>query len=60
MEKLNNGYADYYYMLENGNIYDSKEDKVIKPNKKHLFKLRTVNNKISCVAQRPLYKSVYN
>ena len=60
MKKINNGYADYYYLLENGSIYNAKYDTTIKPNKEHTFTLTTIDNKRKKVALKTLYKLVYN
>ena len=60
MEKINNGYADYYYLLKNGSIYNAKYDTTIKPNKEHTFTLTTIDNKRKKVALKTLYKLVYN
>ena len=50
MKQVNNGYAEYYYMLENGTIYNAAADSIIKPDKRHTFRLRTIDNRIKRVA----------
>ena len=60
MKKINNGYADYYYLLKNGSIYNAKDDTTIKPNKEHSYTLRTSDNKRKKIALKTLYKLVYN
>ena len=60
MKQVNNGYAEYYYMLEDGTIYNSADDTIINPDKRHFFNLHTDNKYKKRVAQRTLYKLVYN
>ena len=60
MKKLNNGYADYYYLTEEGTIYNESEDRYILPDKRHQFKLKTINNTHKTVALKTLYKLIYN
>lgn len=60
MQQVNNGYKDYYYLTEDGIVYDASSDKQIKPDHRHMFTLRTVDNKSKRVALSTLYKLVYN
>ena len=60
MKQLNNGYADYYYLTEDGLIYNVNTDKYIKPDKAHKFKLKRIDNTYKSISLKPLYKIVYN
>lgn len=60
MKQINNGYLDIYYLQEDGNIYNALTGRVIKPNSEHLFYLKQSSGKFKYVAQRTLYKLVYN
>ena len=60
MKQINNGYAEYYYMLEDGTIYNIVDNTIIKPNKRHLFSLYTVEKHKKLITQRTLYQLVYN
>lgn len=60
MKQLNNTYKDYYYLCEDGTIYNSDTDTIIKPDKRHLFYLITADNKRKSVSLKPLYRELYN
>lgn len=60
MKQVNNGYADYYYLLENGSLYNAADDKMIQQSRKHIYILRTTNNDRKKVSLKTLYKLVYN
>ena len=60
MKQLNNGYADYYYLLEDGSVYNAAADKIIQPTKEHTYTLKTINNKRKKVSLKTLYKLVYD
>ena len=59
MKRINNGYADYYYLFEDGRIYNSQTDQIIQANEKHFVYLRTQDNRRKKVALRTLYWIVY-
>lgn len=59
MIKLNNPYQSYYYLLEDGRIYDSKNNEYVEADKEHKFKLFDIDNHKKTVSLKPLYKSVY-
>lgn len=40
MIQINNGYKDYYYLQEDGNIYNASNGVIMKPDKKHLYRLK--------------------
>ena len=41
MKKIQNGFADYYYLDEEGKVYNSQSQKYIKKYNKHSYKLKT-------------------
>ena len=60
MIQLNNGFEEYYYINEDGTIFDSSSGKILKPDSKHLYKLKTKDDKNKKVSIRALYKALYN
>ena len=56
MIQLNNGFEEYYYINEDGTIFDSSSGKILKPDRKHLYKLKTKDNKNKKISIRALYK----
>ena len=59
MKQINNGFAEYYYLSEDGLVFNSQTDGTIKPNKKHLYNLRDQEGHFKQITQRSLYKLVY-
>lgn len=60
MVQLNNGFEECYYLLDDGNIYNNKSGKTIKPDKKHLFYLKTNEGRYKKIALKTIYKKLYN
>lgn len=60
MKQINNGFAEWYYLLEDGTIYNAKTDQIIQPTDEHAFILRTIDDHRKKVSLKPLYKLVYN
>ena len=60
MIQINNGYEDYYYLQENGDIYNAAAGKILEPDGKHLYRLKQKDNGYKKVSIRTLYKAVYN
>lgn len=60
MIKIENNFANYYYLTEQGNIYNQKTDQIIEADDRHLFTLRTIDNKRKRIALKTLYKIVFN
>lgn len=60
MKKLNNGYADHYYLTKEGIVYNASTENYIKPDKQHKFKLKTTDNKYKTISLKSLYRLVYN
>ena len=60
MIQINNGYKDYYYLQEDGNIYNASNGNIIKPNEKHLYRLKQIDDTYKKVSVKTLYKTIYN
>lgn len=60
MKQINNGYADYYYLTEDGQVYNAAASSYIKPDTFHKFKLKRTDNTYKTIALKTLYKNVYN
>jgi len=59
MQQINNGLAEYYYIEEDGQVYNSKDNSIVKTDKKHILKLRDKENKRISISLKTLYKKVY-
>lgn len=59
MKQVNNGFKEYYYLKEDGTILDTERNKIIKPDKTHMFNLKTENNDRRRIALKTLYKELY-
>ena len=59
MKQINNGFADFYYLDEEGNVFDIRKNRYLKRNK-YNYKLRDTEGKIKNVTLKKLYKLVYN
>ncbi len=60
MIQINNGFNDCYYLQTDGTIYNTASGELIKPNKQHLFVLKTIDNAKQKIALKTLYKAIYN
>lgn len=60
MKKINNGFMDYYYLNEDGTIYNASTNNVIKPNKEFIYRIKTDDNSLRSISLRQLYKLVYD
>ena len=60
MIQINNGYEECYYLREDGSIYDADTDKILKPDSKHLYRLKEKGKGYKKVSIRTLYKAIYN
>lgn len=49
-----------YYLCENGTIYNSDTDTIIKPDKRHNFILSTEAGERKSISLRKLYRELYN
>ena len=59
MKQINNGFADFYYLDEEGNVFDIRKNRYLKRNKFN-YKLRDTEGKIKNATLKTLYKLVYN
>jgi hypothetical protein len=60
LKQINNGYAEKYYLTEDGLIYNDETGKYTKPDSSHRFKLQRTDKSYKKIALKPLYKLVYN
>ena len=60
MKQLKNGYADYYYITESGEIYNKEKDIYIKPDRDYKLRLRKEDNSIKRITLKKIYKMVYD
>lgn len=60
MIKLNKPYKEYYYLTEDGRIYNAADDTYQQANSEKKFRLKTIENKYKKVSLRILYKQLYN
>jgi len=58
--QVNNGYAEYYYLLSDGRVYNAEKDSYISYNSKHQYKLKTIDGKYINISVKKLYSIVYN
>lgn len=58
--QIKNGFSQRYYLTENALVYDALKDQLKQPYKDHCFSLKTEDNHYKKIAQRTLYKLVYN
>ena len=47
MKKIENGYCDYYFLTEAGEIYNRDKDIYIKPDREHKFRLKREDNTVT-------------
>ena len=55
MKKIENGFADYYYLDEEGKVYNSQSQKYIRKYV-HSYKLRTKEGDLKSISIKRLYK----
>ena len=60
MKQINNGYLPIYYLKKDGTIYNTASGKIMKPNNKHSFYLKTVDGKLKTVSLKTIYREVFN
>lgn len=60
MKQINNGYKEYYYIEEDGRVYNKETNKYISIDSKRSYRLKTVEGKVKRVALKTLYRLVYN
>lgn len=59
MQKINNGYCSYYYLTEDGRIYNAATKQYKAANSEHRFLLNREDGSRRKIALKPLYKMVY-
>lgn len=60
MQKLQNNFQDYYYMTENGEVYNSIRKKYVKMASHYRYVLMTKEGKTRTISLKNLYKLVFN
>lgn len=60
MKQLNNGYADYYYLEEDGTLLNLDTNQKVKLSKDRRYTIKTIDNKRVRITLKKLYKLVYN
>ena len=58
IDKINNGFADYYYITPEGKVYNEKTNKYLKIDI-HRYRLMTKAGKVKAIQLKELYKMVY-
>lgn len=59
MKQIKHGFKDYYYLCENGDLYNIKTNKYLKQDR-HNYKLSLNNGEQISISLKALYKLVYN
>lgn len=59
MKKIENGFADYYYLTENAKVYNAKTKKYLKAFN-YTYYLQTKDKKAKRISIKNLYSLVYN
>lgn len=59
MIQLKEPFKSCYYLMENGNIFDTTTQKEKKPDKSHQFRLLTIDSKPKKISQKKLYKELF-
>ena len=60
MKQVNNGYAEYYYLYEDGSLYNAASGLMVQLSREHSYIIRTENGKRKKVSLKRLYKLVFN
>lgn len=60
MKQINNGFCEYYYLLEDGRIYNKNKNKYIEAGKNHKFRLKQLDGNFKTITLRSIYKLVYD
>ena len=58
MKQINNGFKEYYYLTEDGSVYNSSSHKYLKPCRSS-YKLQTQDNSMRSITLSALYDKVY-
>lgn len=54
------GYKEYYYLFENGKLYNQNKGKFIRLDKHHRYNIILNNGTSQRTTLKPLYKKVFN
>lgn len=60
MKQINNGFKDYYYLNEDGTVFNAAANKIIRPTRGYSIKLKRLDNTIKSITIRELYRKTYN
>lgn len=60
MKQINNGFKDYYYLSEDGQVYSKKTKQFLKARYNYDYCLVTVDGNSKNISKKKLYKLVYN
>lgn len=62
MMRINNGFKEYYYLTEDGDVYNKSRGIILKENNsgRHAYKLRCCDGTSKIITKKSLYKLVYN
>lgn len=60
MQQINNGYCKFYYLTEDGRVYNAETKQYKEADKEHRFVLKREDGTRKKIALKPLYKMVYN
>ena len=60
MQSINHGFAEYYSLTEEGQVINTKRNRILKPNNGYSYKLNTTDGNTKTINLKDLYKLVYN
>lgn len=60
MRKIENGYCEYYYLTDDGKLYNEKTNEYKNADKDNRFTLKTISGDRKKIALRVLYDKVYH
>lgn len=60
MRQINNGFMPYYYISENGKIYNREKEKEIKPIEGYSFRLKTIDNQYKRINLKKIYRIIFD
>ena len=60
MRKLNNGFCEYYYLTEDGKLFNSQTNELKEVDKDRRFSLKMIDGSRKKVSLKTLYRMVYD
>ena len=60
MKQIKNNFCDYYYLTEQGIVYNKNTDECLKPYNDYCYKLKTNEGKYKTISQKLLFKLVFD